>query len=105
MTLSTPQQVQARLEEIERDLAIRQVSLEAAALGWFRRKRDKEKQWAQAYLTATGPVQERKAHADLAVSVVGVTEEAEYEAIKAVVRVLETRATIGQSLLRSQGRG
>jgi hypothetical protein len=29
-------------------------------------------------------------------------EEAEYEALKAVIRVLETRASIGQSLLRTQ---
>jgi len=104
VSLSTPQQVQERLEQIERDLANRQNALETSALAWFRCKRDKEKRWAQAYLSASGPVNERKAHADLAVAVVGVAEEAEFEAIKAVVRVLEARATIGQSLLRSQGR-
>jgi hypothetical protein len=31
-------------------------------------------------------------------------EEAMYEATKAVMRTLETRASIGQSVLRSQGR-
>jgi hypothetical protein len=31
-------------------------------------------------------------------------EEARYEALRAVGRVLETRANIGMSLLRSQGR-
>lgn len=102
--LSTPQQVQARLEAIDRDLANRQNALESSALAWFRAKRDKEKQWAQAYISASGPVHERKAHADLAVATVGVAEEAEWEALRAVVRTLETRATIGQSLLRSQGR-
>lgn len=104
MSLSTPQQVQARLEQIEQDLSVRQNVFEAAALSWYRVKREKEKRWAQAYLTASGPVHERKAHADLAVATVGVMEEAEYEAVKAVVRTLEARATIGQSLLRSQGR-
>ena len=102
--LSTPQQVQARLEEIEHDLALRQNTLEAAAWTWFKVRRDKEREWAKAYIAASGPVHERKAHADLAVATIGVTEEAEYEAVKAVVRLLEARATIGQSLLRSQGR-
>ena len=101
MSLSTPQQVQERLEAIEHDLAVRQNAYEAAALAWFRAKRDKEHRWARAYMEATGPAHERKAQADLAVALVGVTEEAEYEAMKAVIRTLETRATIGQSLLRS----
>lgn len=104
-TLDHAQAVIERLEQIERDLAIRQNALEAAALAWFRAKRDKDKQWAQAYIAAEGPAHERKAKADLAVTSIGVIEEAEWEAIKAVVRTLETRASIGQSLLRSQGRG
>ena len=103
-TLADPAQVTARLEEIERDLAIRQNALEAAALGWFRAKRDREREWATAYLAAEGPAHERKARADLAVATVGTMAEAEFEALRAVVRVLETRASIGQSLLRSQGR-
>jgi hypothetical protein len=49
-------------------------------------------------------VEQRKSQAIRATSHIGVTEEAEYEALKAVVRVLETRASIGQSILRSQGR-
>jgi hypothetical protein len=105
VTLSTPQEVQARLEAIEADLAIRQNTFEAAAFAWFRAKRDREQRWARAYIEATGPAHERKAKADLAVATVGALEEAEFEAVKAVVRTLETRATIGQSLLRSQGRG
>lgn len=105
MTLSTPQAVQARLEEIDRDLGVRQNVLESAALAWFRAKRDREQRWARAYIEAEGPMHVRKAQADLAVATVGLVEEAEYEAVKGVVRVLETRASIGQSLLRSQGRG
>ena len=102
--LSSPSEVQARLELIEQDLATRQNTFEAAAFSWFKAKRDKESRWAEAYLAAEGPAHERKARADLAVATVGALEEAEYEAVKAVVRTLEARATIGQSLLRSQGR-
>jgi len=105
VTLSTPQAVQSRLEAIENDLAVRQNAIESAALAWFRAKRDRERQWATAYISADGPAHVRRAEADLAVATLGVLEEAEYESLKAVVRVLETRATIGQSLLRSQGRG
>ena len=104
MTLSTPQAVMARLEGIEHDLAIRQGALEAAALTWFRVKRDREKDWATAYIRADGPQHVRRAEADLTVATVDVAEEAEWEALKAVMRTLETRASIGQSLLRAQGR-
>ena len=98
------QAIAGRLEEIERDLAIRQNALEGAALGWFRAKRDKEHRRALAFLQAEGTVAERSAKADAATAILGMTQEAEFEALKAVVRVLETRASIGQSLLRSQGR-
>jgi hypothetical protein len=104
VSLSTPQQVQARLEEIEGDLALRQNLLEAVALKWFRAKRDRERDWARAYISADGPAHVRKAEADLAVATVGVQEEAEWEAMRAVVRTLETRATIGMALLKVQGR-
>jgi hypothetical protein len=105
VSLSTPQEVQARLEGLDEDLASRQNTLESAAFSWYRAKRDREKQWAQAYIGAAGPAHVRKAEADLAVATVGVLEEAEYEAVKAVVRVIETRVGIGQSLLKAQGRG
>lgn len=104
MSLSHPGLVLRRLEEIEADLAERQNEIEDAALNWFRAKRDREKEWADAFIRATGTVPERKARADLAVEGIGVEEEAKYEAMKAVTRVLETRASIGQSILRSQTR-
>ena len=103
-TLEAPAPVIARLEQIENDLALRQNALEAAALGWFRAKRDKERQRALVFIAAGGTVAERNAIADRDTSMIGVAEEAEYEALRAVVRVLETRASIGQSLLRSQSR-
>lgn len=104
MSFDAPGPVIARLNEIDTDLAARQNTLEAAARAWFIAKRDKEKARAIAFLEATGTVAERQALADRATALDGKNEEAEWEAVKAVVRVLETRASIGQSILRSQGR-
>lgn len=103
-TLDSPQAVMRRLTEIDRDLAIRQNTLEAAALSWYRAKRDKEKARAVAFLGAEGTVAERSAIADRQTALDGRDAEAEWEAVRAVVRVLETRASIGQSILRAQGR-
>jgi len=94
-----------RLEEIERDLSERERELEQAALAWFKAKRDREHDRAVAFLTAEGTVAERQAHADKVTARDGAEAEAEYEALKAVVRVLETRANIGMALLKAQGRG
>lgn len=101
---SHPAAVMARLATIEDDLALRQNLLEKAAKGWFVAKRDKEKARAVAFLSAQGTVAERAAKADEQTALDGKNEEAEWEALKAVVRVLETRASIGQSILRAQGR-
>lgn len=103
-TLSHPGAVVARLEEIDADLALRQNTLEDAARKWFIAKRDKEKARAVAFLSAQGTVAERSAKADEQTALDGKNEEAEWEAVKAVVRVLEARASIGQSILRAQGR-
>jgi hypothetical protein len=104
MSLSTPQQVMERLEEIDRELAMRQNLLESAALKWFRAKWDREHKWNVAYARAEGPAHVRKAEAIAETAGVGVEEEAEWEALRAVVRTLETRATIGMALLKAQGR-
>ena len=103
-TLSHPGAVVTRLEEIEADLAARQNALESAALDWFRAKRDKEHAWAVAFLSAEGTVAERKAVADRQTALDGRESEAEYEALRSVVRVLDTRATIGMAILKAQGR-
>lgn len=105
--LSHPAAVMQKLVEIEADLANRQNAYESAARGWYTAKRDIEKEKATALLGATDEksVTEKKARAELSsYSVEGAEHEAEYEALKAVVRVLETRATICQSLLKAQGR-
>lgn len=98
-----PAQVVERLEQIEQDLAVRQEALESAAERWYRAKRDKEHARAVAFLQAEGTVAERSAHADVETSLLGRDDEAEYEALRAVVRVLETRASIGQTLTRTNG--
>lgn len=104
ITLDNPHAVMGRLSDIEDDLAVRQGALERAARAWFIAKRDKEKARAVAFLRASGTVAERNAIADEQTALDGKNEEAEWEALKAVCRVLETRASIGQSILRAQGR-
>lgn len=103
-TMDAPAPVIARLEAIEQDLATRQNTYESAARKWFTAKREKERKRAIEFLSATGTVAERSAIADRETALEGVQEEAEFEALKAVMRTLETRASIGQSILRSQGR-
>jgi hypothetical protein len=100
--LSTPQAVMTRLAEIENDLALRQNLLEQAALNWYRAKRDKEKDRAVKFLASEGTVAERQALADQATAIDGKEEEALYESLRAVVRTLETRATIGMAILKAQ---
>jgi hypothetical protein len=102
--LSTPDQVVARLEAIEHHLALVQGTWEAAALDWYRAKRDKERAHAVAFLSADGTVAQRQAIADRDTATDGKEAEALYESLKAVVRTLETRASIGQSILRAHGR-
>jgi hypothetical protein len=104
-TLSHPGAVLERLEAIDQDLALRQNTLEAAARAWFIAKRDKEKARAVAFLAAQGTVAELQAKADELTALDGKNEEAEFEAVRAVVRVMETRANIGMAILKSQGRG
>ncbi len=100
----SPAQLMERLEGIEQDLADRQNAFGSAAEDWYRAKRDKEHAKAVAYLKAEGTVGERTAHADEQTALDGKEAEAEFEALKAVVRVLETRATIGMALLKTHGR-
>lgn len=102
--LSAPSAIMARLEEIDRDLADRQNALESAARKWFVAKRNRDRDRAVAFLSAEGTVAERQAQADRETAVDGSEDEAEWEALRAVVRTLETRASIGQSLLKMHTR-
>jgi hypothetical protein len=102
-----------RLQDIERDLADRQNDWERAAGQQIRLKRDWELRFARAFVSQPSnlTVQERKANALIALAASEdslyedyIAAEGQAEGLKAVVNVLQTRATIGQSLLRSMTR-
>lgn len=94
----------ARLEEIERGLALIENEFEAAALAWFRCKRDRDVKYAVEFDAGLGTVAGRQLRAKAEAAGVGVDEEARWEALKLTVRSMEARGTIGQSILRAQGR-
>lgn len=95
-------QIEARLEEIERDLGDRQNAYENAAENWFRKLREREYRFAVEFMRASGEtVTERREQARELTALLGLTEEAEYEGLKAAIRVMEQRAIIGMALLKS----
>lgn len=111
MTHTDPVQVQQRLAAIDTDLQNRQGEYETAADDRARLIRDWDRRFAICMVNAKGSnAESRKAHALVAAieqdDLYERLKDAEgrFEACKVVVRTLETRATIGQSILRSQGR-
>ena len=104
--LTHPAAVLERLVLIERDLAIRQNVFEEAARGWYQARREVERVKARELLSADEKsVTEKKARAELAAyDVEGAGLEAEYEALRAVIRVLEQRSMVLMAVLKSQGR-
>lgn len=106
------QTVSERLEAIEFDLSEREREYEDAARDRARLVRDWDKRLAIHGRTAKGSSADIRKSAALASAIEQddlyerlTDAEARYEALRVVVKVLETRATIGQSLLRAQGRG
>lgn len=102
-------EIVTRLEEIEEALAELDQEHDHPAAEFFRAKRDFEFAWAQTYLKQEGTVEERKQRTIIALYRSEdykryVTAEARYEAHRARGRTLETRASIGQSLLRAATR-
>lgn len=107
--MTDPAQIMARLAGIEADLATRQNEFAQAARNRARLIRDVEYAEAVAYQRAkaegAGPTDAKQS----ARAAVGASQEyqdltaaeAAYEAGKAAVNVLSTRATIGQTLLRT----
>ena len=94
--------VVARLIEIDDRLALAENALAEAARGWYvTGKPGREAAEAEAYAAATGTVPERKFKADAAGALVGCEEEARWESLVRVVRILECRASIGQSVLKA----
>lgn len=107
MSLS-PVQIVAQLEAIDADLSAKQTEVESAARAWFIAKREREKERATVFLTARmagKTVAEADAMAAEGSAMRGAEEEAAFEALRAACRVLETRASIGQSLLRAHTQG
>lgn len=108
MTL-TYAQILGRLEEIEADLARLQPQYEAAATEVHRLVRDFELRVARTSLASRATTAtEKKWRALDAIAAAEddlyerlKTAEGTYEGCKAAVRVLEQRASIGQSLLKT----
>jgi len=104
-----PATVMKTLADVEADLAIRQVELESIADEKVRVQRDMDKTMARATVVAQGASKEiRQSNALLAVVTSGsdlyerlTNLDARYESLKAAMRALETRASIGQSILRA----
>lgn len=100
----TPAQIEQRLEEIERDLALRGPAYESAAEKWYRVLREREHKHAIEFIAALGNTTERREKAKQETALIGMVEEAEYEGLRAAIKVMETRAMIGMALLKSAGR-
>jgi hypothetical protein len=103
----TVEQITSRLEQIEQDAQDRQQKGEKAAEDFFKVKRDFELEYAKQFVNATGSPNEKKQKALDAMSGTQTyfelkEQEGAYEGWKAALRTLELRASIGQSLLKSQ---
>ena len=106
----TVQQITERLEEIEKDLGERQEPYSLAAEAHVRTNREIELRMARVKLATKADTQtEKKDKALDAIAAAGdglyerhVDAEAEFEGARAAIKVLETRATIGMALLKSQ---
>lgn len=104
-------QIMDRLGAIEEDLAGRQNEFEQAAGDRARLIRDWERRVAIARRTAKGNDADARKAAALVMAIdqddlyERLSEaEGQFDALRAVTRVLETRASIGQSILRGMGR-
>lgn len=111
-TYTDPGIVIQTLGDIERDLAERQNDYEQAAFDVAQYTRDWERRLAEKRITAEGrDADARKAQTLVdAINVDGLYEslalaQATFDAQKAVIKVLESRAMIGMAILKAQGRG
>lgn len=102
--LSHPGVVLKELASLANDLALRQNEYETAASAWFKAKRDKEHDYAVAFMNAVGTDGQRRVIALQETALKGKDEEAAYEAAHRVMKVLETRASVLQSILKAQSR-
>ncbi len=102
--LSHPAGVLDRLEAIEQELATAENDFENAAMAWFQVRRLRAHQEATAFVSAQGTDTARRLAAKAVGADVGWEDEARYEILKTKIRTLGDRATIGQSILKAQGR-
>ena len=103
-TFADPGGVMVRLAANRKRHGPRQNNLRSRTRAWVMALRDQKRARAIAFLNAEGTVAERQAIADRDTALDGKMEEAEFEALKAVMRTLSERASVGQSILRAQGR-
>lgn len=104
--LSDPAELMLRLEAIERDLAERMIPYGRATARHYELVREQKRAEALAIVSSDkGTVTERKASGTLAAfDEDKLAAEGEYEALKAVVSVLDKRGMILMSLLKAHGR-
>lgn len=109
--LGHPQATLDRLAQIEHDLGERLNEYEEAARQKFRLSRDWDKRYAIHRRTAKGSDADARKAAALGAAIEQddlyerlTDAESEYEALRVVMKTLETRASIGQSILKAQGR-
>jgi hypothetical protein len=107
-----PAAVMERLAAIDQDLAERSNEFESAAGERARLVRDWDHRLAVARKTATGNDADARKAAALVMAIAQddlyerLSEaESVFEASRAATRLLEVRASIGQSILRGLGRG
>lgn len=111
MSLSTPQQVQARLDVLDVEVAERQNDYEKSAGDKARFTRQWDKRYAIAMLKSKGPNAEVRKAAALVMAAEQddlydklMEAEAMYAACYAALKSRDTRVGIGQSILKAQGR-
>jgi hypothetical protein len=110
-SFDAPAPIIGRLDDIDLDLASRQLEYEKAAGERARLVRDWDKRLAIHSRTANGPNAEvRKATALVAAIEQDdlyerlTDAESVFDAMRTAVRVMETRVGIAQSILKAQGR-
>lgn len=102
-----PADLIVRLEQIAHELEVRQGPLEQYALEATVVKRQREQMHAAAFLKAKGSgltVAEATAVATNQTALMGAEDEARYDALKRVISVLETQASIHQTLIKTNVR-
>ena len=106
MTIPSAGQIIERLEVIDADLTEIRRLVETHAQGFHQAKRDWELELAKAYVASEGSNQKERESQALISLAKGqvykdfIVAEAGYRGAQAALSILETRASVGQSVLR-----